>query len=370
MDLLRFDPIRRDLLGTPVRGGRLKVRDPIRKLYPRYLWRLGKNPLQTIGHALVFGQCRIFRERLDTREHRRAKSTIQRLGAQRRIFQGVVKERTKNGERVVLGASRDRHHLSRDLRDVEQVRKLGARDMLPLMSLCCKAQGTLDTMRRPHGLIVQEAGKMGNMKALILGTALLLAADPTPLFDGKTLTGWTTVAEKPVTAGWEVSEGTIHRATKAMDIVTTKDYDSFDLSFEWKIAPGTNSGLKYHFGKYGEKNIGIEYQLIDTGKPGDSLGKHGVGGVYDLLAPDPKVTPKPAGEWNVSRIVVNKKKITHYLNGKKSVEIVMGSPEWIEALGKSKFKSSADFGTKPGKILLQEHGGEVWFRNLNLTELK
>ncbi|WP_395089327.1 DUF1080 domain-containing protein [Armatimonas sp.] len=209
------------------------------------------------------------------------------------------------------------------------------------------------------------------MKALlILGAALLLAADPTPLFDGKTLTGWTTVAGKPVTAGWEVSERTIHRATKAMDIVTAKDYDSFDLSFEWKVAPGTNSGLKYHFGKYGGKNIGIEYQLIDTGKPGDNLGKHGVGGVYDLLAPDPKVTPKPAGEWNVSRIVVNEKKITHYLNGRKSVEVVIGSLEWVAALNKSKFKDAADFGAKPGKILLQEHGGEVWFRNLSLTELK
>ena len=208
------------------------------------------------------------------------------------------------------------------------------------------------------------------MKALLaLGAALLLTADPAPLFDGKTLTGWTTVAGKPIASGWEVADGTLHRATRAMDIVTEKTYDSFDLSFEWKVSPGTNSGLKYHYGKYGNSMLGIEYQLIDAGGKGDNHGKHSVGSIYDLFASDPKVLPKPAGEWNQSRIVVKEKKITHYLNGKKTAEVVLGSLEWNDALAKSKFKNQPDFGTKPGKILLQEHGGEVWFRNLNLIEL-
>ncbi|WP_309714968.1 DUF1080 domain-containing protein [Armatimonas sp.] len=208
------------------------------------------------------------------------------------------------------------------------------------------------------------------MKMLFaLGAVLLLSADPAPLFDGKTLTGWTTSTGKPVTTGWEVQDGTLHRAMRGGDILTEKEYASFDLSFEWKIAPGVNSGLKYHYGKYGQKTLGIEYQLVDAGQKADNQGKHAPGSIYDLFAADPKVLPKPAGEWNTSRIIVNGKKITHLLNGKKTAEVTMGSDEWKAALAKSKFKDAEDFGTKPGKILLQDHGGEVWFRNLKLTEL-
>ena len=208
------------------------------------------------------------------------------------------------------------------------------------------------------------------MKILLaLGAALLLSAEPTSLFDGKTLTGWTTPAGKPVTMGWEVQDGTLHRASRGGDIVSEKDYANFDLSFEWKIAPGVNSGLKYHYGKYGTKTIGIEYQLVDASGKADNQGKHAVGSIYDLFAADPKVPSKPAGEWNTSRIVVNGAKITHYLNGKVTATVTQGSDEWKAALAKSKFNDSADFGTKPGKILLQDHGGEVWFRNLKLTEL-
>ncbi|MCX6365737.1 MAG: DUF1080 domain-containing protein [Armatimonadetes bacterium] len=208
------------------------------------------------------------------------------------------------------------------------------------------------------------------MKVLLaLGAALLLSAEPTSLFDGKTLTGWTTPAGKPITIGWEVQDGTIHRSARGGDIVSEKEYTSFDLSFEWKVAPGVNSGLKYHYGKYGQKTLGIEYQLVDAGQKADNQGKHAPGSIYDLFAADPKVLPKPAGEWNTSRIIVNGKKITHYLNGKITAKATQGSDEWKAALAKSKFNDAEDFGTKPGKILLQDHGGEVWFRNLKLTEL-
>jgi hypothetical protein len=208
------------------------------------------------------------------------------------------------------------------------------------------------------------------MKILLaLGAALLLTAEPVSLFDGKTLTGWTTPLGKPITTGWDVQDGALHRAMRGGDIVTEKEYASFDLSFEWKVGAGVNSGLKYHYGKYGQKTIGIEYQLIDAAQKGDNVGKHSVGSIYDLFAADPKVQPKPAGEWNVSRIQVDGPKITHWLNGKITARVTMGSEEWNAALAKSKFRETSDFGTKPGKILLQDHGGEVWFRNLTLTEL-
>lgn len=206
---------------------------------------------------------------------------------------------------------------------------------------------------------------------LAVAGAALAQDTPPPFFDGKTLTGWTTVAGKPVDKGWEVVEGAIHRTERVGDIVSEKTYASFDLTFEWKVKEGVNSGLKYHFGTYGKRNnIGLEYQLIDTEKPGDNRGKHAVGALYDLFASDPKAKPKPAGEWNVSRIRVDGKKITHWLNGVKTVEVTMGSPAWTEALAKSKFKDAPEFGEKPGKFLIQEHGGEVWLRSFQLKELK
>lgn len=206
--------------------------------------------------------------------------------------------------------------------------------------------------------------------ALAVASIALAQDTPAPFFDGKTLTGWTTVEGKPIEKGWDVVDGAIHRTERSEDIVTEKTYDSFDLSFEWKVKPGVNSGLKYHFGTYGKKNIGIEYQLIDAEKPGDNLGKHATGSLYDLFAPDPKAKPKPAGEWNQSRILVDGKKITHWLNGVKTVEVTIGSKAWNEALAKSKFKDAPNFGDKPGKILLQDHGGEVWLRNFQLKERK
>lgn len=190
------------------------------------------------------------------------------------------------------------------------------------------------------------------------------------LFDGKTFGGWTTASGRPVGEGWEVTPaGEIHcLGQNKGDLVTARDYLSFELNFEWKLAPNANGGVKYRWGKYGGQQIGIEYQLLDDPQGRDG-GKHATASVYDLIAPDPRLRAKPALEWNRSRILARGPRIEHWLNGKRAASVELGKPAWDAALAASKFKNAKDFGTLPGKVLLQDHGGECWFRNLRLREL-
>lgn len=191
------------------------------------------------------------------------------------------------------------------------------------------------------------------------------------LFNGKDLSGWTRPNGQPPPAGWEVTaDGALHRASRAGDIVTERTFENFILEFEFKAAPGANSGVKYRFGDYGGSRIGLEYQVLAESRPASAAPtKHSAASLYDLFAPAAAKKPVPAMEWNRARIVANGSRIEHWLNGEKVVSVTLGSREWQEALAKSKFRDRKDFGAKPGRILLQEHGGEVWFRNLRLREL-
>ncbi len=216
------------------------------------------------------------------------------------------------------------------------------------------------------------------MKKLLLTCCLTLtffspasAEEAKTLFDGATFTGWTLASGAPVGAGWEVKDGAIHRKEKGGDIVTAGEYLNFELEFEWKVAPGANSGLKYRVSEYaGAKNIGLEHQVLDdAGHANGKVPKTTAGSIYELVAPGANKKLKPVGEWNSSKIIANGNSIEHWLNGEKIVSVTIGSDEWKAALATSKFKKAADFGTKKGKILLQDHGDEAWFRNIKIKEL-
>jgi hypothetical protein len=210
---------------------------------------------------------------------------------------------------------------------------------------------------------------------LFLGVSGLCAADPQTLCNGRDLTGWTDAAGKPAGEGWKVEEGgVIHRTAKAGDLFTAKEYGDFELSFAWKIAPGGNSGVKYRMQPYpGKGLLGPEYQLLDDSKhPDAKVGpQRQSASLYDLVAPDAAAKQlKAPGEWNESRIVVRGPLFEHWLNGALVVKMTVGSPEWESAHGKSKFKGVTDFARNPkGRIMLQDHGDEVWFRDLKITEL-
>lgn len=191
------------------------------------------------------------------------------------------------------------------------------------------------------------------------------AASP---FDGKSLAGWTTQDGKPVTQGWEVIDGAIHlkkEGKRSGHIVTAQEYGDFDLSFEWKIAERGNSGIKYRVRSYGGKVLGCEYQIYDdAATKGKVKPKNSAGSLYDLYEPNDLKLLKPAGEYNQARIVVKGNKIEHWLNGQLIVSATVGDEEWQRRIAASKFNDAKDFSLNPrGKLMLTDHGSEVWYRN-------
>lgn len=206
--------------------------------------------------------------------------------------------------------------------------------------------------------------------AIVVGFAprSLVAAEPAPPFDGKSLTGWVMADGKPVTHGWEVVDGVIHlkkEGKRTGYIVTAEDYGDFTLSFDWKIAPGGNSGLKYRVRSYGNKVLGCEYQIFDdAGSKRPIAGKNSSGSLYDMYEPNESKQLKPAGEWNSAKIVVQGNHLEHWLNGKLIVIANIGDDEWEKRLKASKFNEHPDFSRQPrGKLMLTDHGSEVWYRN-------
>ena len=194
-------------------------------------------------------------------------------------------------------------------------------------------------------------------------------ADP---FDGKTLLGWTTQDGKPVEQGWEVVDGVIHLkkdGKRAGNIVTAREFGDFDLSFEWKIAPRGNSGIKYRVRSYNGKVLGCEYQIFDdVGTKTSTKSKNSSGSLYDLYEPNDDKQLKPVGEYNTGRIVVKGQQIEHWLNGKKIVSATAGDAVWKKNVAASKFNDVRNFSLHPGgKLMLTDHGSEVWYRNVTFV---
>jgi hypothetical protein len=210
------------------------------------------------------------------------------------------------------------------------------------------------------------------------------------LFDGKTLAGWRSYYPKSP-KHWVVEDGCLKNPkgtgrpdTGGGQIISTEAFDDFDFRFEWKIAPGGNSGMMYFVKErlnapgpklYKEENghgpIGHEYQLLDDKlHPDGKLASHRAGALYALIAPNASKHLKPTGEFNQSRIVVQGKHVEHWLNGAKIVEYELESPELMAAIDKSKYKDQPGFGTKfKAPFQIQDHGDEIWFRNLKVRPL-
>jgi hypothetical protein len=196
----------------------------------------------------------------------------------------------------------------------------------------------------------------------------------TNLFDGKTLAGWKSYSGGPIGSQWVVEDGAIHLAAGGGgNIVTEKEFGDFELQFQWKVAPGANSGVMYRV-RPGDKApymSGPEYQVLDdTGHRNGSDPKTSAAALYGLIAGAEKEL-QPVGEWNTGKIVVKGNHVEHWLNGRKVVAADVGTDAWRVLIADSKFKEWPQFAAAPrGMICLQDHGDKVWFRDLKIRDLK
>jgi hypothetical protein len=200
------------------------------------------------------------------------------------------------------------------------------------------------------------------------------------LFDGKTANGWHTYGMNLAGQSWKVEDGALHlvptgKKEDAGDLVTNKEYSNFHLKIDWKVAPGANSGILFHIkedaAKYHQTySTGPEMQVIDNdGHPDGKINKHRAGDLYDLVKSSSEPV-KPVGEWNTAEIISNRGKLELRLNGVSIVTTTEFDANWKALIAGSKFKDWAGFGTfTKGKISLQDHGNEVWFRNIMIKEL-
>ena len=196
------------------------------------------------------------------------------------------------------------------------------------------------------------------------------------LFDGKTVNGWRAAQRDTAPEGaWIVENGTLTfdpAKGHGGDIITMRSFENFELSVEFNISEGGNSGIKYFL--LPNTSLGCEFQLIDDVRhPDAKLGRNGnrtTGSLYDILPADSTKPYKPAGAWNTARIVVKGNEVGHWLNGKKILAYERGSDAFKAAIAQSKFKTTEGFAQATASpILLQAHGDKVAFRNLKIKEL-
>ena len=192
------------------------------------------------------------------------------------------------------------------------------------------------------------------------------------LFDGKTTSGWRNYGKPTISDGWKAQAGTLTRVGAGGDIITTDQFRNFELTIDWKIEPGGNSGVFY---RASEDSDAIywnapEMQVLDDAKHPDGQNPMtSAGAAYDLY-PAPRGAVKPGGEWNTARLIVNGNHVEHWLNGVKLLEYEFGSPDWNSKVAASKFAPHPRFGKNAqGHIGLQDHGNVVSFRNIKIRVL-
>ncbi|MCC6356687.1 MAG: DUF1080 domain-containing protein [Verrucomicrobiae bacterium] len=196
------------------------------------------------------------------------------------------------------------------------------------------------------------------------------------LFDGTTLKGWRGYGLSGLPeAGWMIEGGLLKTVPKVKgnELITERKFRDFELSWEWRVAPGGNNGIKYFVTEDRPKAPGHEYQMLDDERHPDAIrgDTRKTAAFYDVLAPAPDKPVKPAGEWNASRILVRGNLVEHWLNGRRVLTYELGSDSLKAALAKSKFKSFGDFGTKiPGHIMLTYHSDECWFRSIKVRAIE
>ncbi len=209
---------------------------------------------------------------------------------------------------------------------------------------------------------------------------------PETLFDGSGLQRFRTVTGiTGPEASWRIRDGVVESipdAPRQCDLVTIDEYEDFDLEFEWRVAPGANSGIKYliqamatdhvrnaHGQFLHETTLGFEFQLVDDTSPaGADNPMHVSGALYNYLAPSERAA-NPAGEWNTGRLVVRGNTAEHWINGRRVLAYTFDSPELKAALAGRRAGSARmleRLARRKTPISFQHHESAVMFRNIRI----
>ncbi len=203
------------------------------------------------------------------------------------------------------------------------------------------------------------------------------------LLDSNSLKGWHRYNQPDsIAKAWSVTDGVLYldasqknewQSRDGGDIVYDEDFGNFHLQMEWKISPGGNSGIMFFVQEdtaYGYPWLtGPEMQVLDNeGHADGKIIKHRSGDLYDLISCSTE-TVKPVGEWNLAEIISKNDTLTFMLNGTQVVQTPLWDTSWQTMIAGSKFKDMPDFGKfKSGRISLQDHGNDVWFRNIRIKK--
>ena len=205
------------------------------------------------------------------------------------------------------------------------------------------------------------------------------------LFDGETTYGWTNYGSDLIGPAWQVQDSMLYlnttrgddgkRLFEGGDIVTDAEFEDFHLKLEWKISKNGNSGIMFYVNEDKSKypypwSTGPEMQILDNdGHADGKIESHRAGDLYDLVKSSSEPV-RPVGEWNEVDIISQDSTLTFKLNGVTIVETSLWDETWEQLIADSKFKNMPDFGTfSKGRISLQDHGDDVWFRNIKIKRL-
>jgi len=195
------------------------------------------------------------------------------------------------------------------------------------------------------------------------------------LFDGVSPNGWKSATHAGFPhRGWLIKDGTLSVLANGGggDIATIEPFSNFELTLEFKLSPGAESGIKYL--APANTTLGLEYQILDDSAHHDAqlgvAGNRSLASLHDLIPAENKII-RPIGEWNVARLVIDKNHAEHWLNGVKVVDYDRDTQMFRALVQKSMYKDIENFGLhNQGHILLQDHGDAVSFRNIKIRMLR
>jgi len=196
----------------------------------------------------------------------------------------------------------------------------------------------------------------------------------TDLLRSKDLSQWTLENGGEVKSGWKLeSDGSLHLAGRGGNLLSKEDFGDFDLWFEWKISAKGNSGIKYRVMQYGKSLLGPEYQIQDDAAFPKMSAEHYTASLYDLVDQSQPIFSRrylDLNEYSVGRVIVQRHRIRHWMNGNLVIDERDDSEHFAAAVEDSKFRGQEGFGRNhTGKLMLTDHGSEVWYRNIFIRRL-